>query len=95
MMINNIEVKECAGTVFVKWHRSGMLPLTIEMTPEEAVHVAIELRSVAEMIFAASRHLRRVPAGMGHGGAIDFGSLAGAYRPPPGDTLTLGGHERA
>lgn len=95
MMINDIEVKECAGTVFVKWHRSGMLPPTIEMTPDEAVHVAIEMRSVAERIIAASGPLRRGPAGMGHGGTVDFGSLAGADRPPTGDALTLGSHERA
>ncbi len=88
MNINSIEVIECAGSVLVKWHRGGMLPPTIEMTPDEAVHVAIEMQSVAARIIAAQAS--RLPsAGMGNGESISFAALAGEHSPNPGDTLTI------
>lgn len=88
MKINDIEVKECSGSVLVKWQRDGMLPPTIEMTPDEAVHVAIEMQSVAARIIA-DQASRRMSAGMGNGDLISFALLAGDHGPNPGDTLTI------
>lgn len=92
MKINDIEVKDCAGSVLVKWHLSGMLPPTIEMTPDEAVHVAIEMQSVAARIIA-DQASRRMSAGKGNGGTITFASLAGEHSPDPGEALTINGGE--
>lgn len=48
MRINDLEIKAAGPTIWLHWHQMGVpIPTTIQMTREEAEHVAMSLLMAA------------------------------------------------